>query len=184
MEETNQKGRPKVSTTSEGKRIVMRVSAAGIIVKLILSLFKLLAGIVAKSGAMLSDAVHSASDIFSTLIVIVGVNIAAKKLDEEHQYGYERTEYVALIILAVVLCVTGIGIAIGDVEKIIGGQYGKFEIPGNLALIAAIVSIVVKEWMYWLQEQLLKRLILGHLWRMLGTIVQMPYRRLVHLLVY
>ena len=53
MEETNQKGRPKVSTTSEGKRIVMRVSAAGIIVKLILSLFKLLAGIVAKSGAML-----------------------------------------------------------------------------------------------------------------------------------
>lgn len=163
MEQTNQKGRPQVSAISEDKKIAMRVSTVSIIVNLILSFFKLLAGIVAKSGAMVSDAVHSASDVFSTVIVIVGVNIAAKKSDEEHQYGHERMECVASIILAAILFATGIGIGIGGVEKIIGGQYGKLEVPGSLALIAAIGSIVVKEWMYWYTRAAAKKINSGAL---------------------
>lgn len=131
------------------KQIAMKVSTVSIIVNVILSLLKLTAGIVAKSGAMISDAVHSASDVFSTIIVIIGMNISAKESDEKHQYGHERFECVASIILAIVLLATGLGIGFSGVEKIKAGTQGNLEVPGVLALIAAVLSIIVKEWMYW-----------------------------------
>ena len=95
------------------KKIAMRVSLVSIIINLVLSLLKLLAGIVASSGAMISDAVHSASDVFSTFIVMIGVQISSKQSDADHQYGHERMECVASIVLAVVLCITGFGIGYG-----------------------------------------------------------------------
>lgn len=131
------------------KKIAMRISIVSILVNIVLSGFKLLAGIIANSGAMISDAVHSASDVFSTLIVIIGVNIAGKDSDKEHQYGHERMESVASIVLAVILLATGIGIGYEGCIKIFGGDYGSLETPGRLALIAAVISIAVKEWMYW-----------------------------------
>ena len=135
---------------SAEKRIAMRVSEISIIVNVVLSLFKFLAGIFAHSGAMVSDAVHSASDVISTIVVIIGVQFANQKSDEEHQYGHERLECVSSILLAGLLLVTGIGIGISGVEKIIEGTAGEsLTVPGSLALAAAVVSIVVKEWMYW-----------------------------------
>lgn len=134
---------------SENTKVAMRVSAVSIFVNLALSLFKLFAGIFAGSGAMLSDAVHSASDVFSTFIVIIGVNISSRESDNEHQYGHDRLECVASIVLAVVLAITGVGIGMSGLEKIFENNYSKLEIPGVLALLAAIVSIIVKEWMYW-----------------------------------
>ena len=131
------------------QQVAMRVSAVSIIVNLLLSLGKLVAGILGKSGAMISDAVHSASDVFSTFIVIIGVKISGKEADENHQYGHERLECVASIILAVVLAATGIGIGLSGIEKIIGGNYGDLVIPETIALVAAVVSIAVKEGMYW-----------------------------------
>ncbi len=112
---------------------------------MILSVVKLLAGIIARSGAMISDAVHSASDVFSTFVVIIGIKFASKKPDKEHPYGHERMECVAAIILAVVLFITGLGIGIDALRKILSGNYSELQIPGVLALIAAIVSIVSKE---------------------------------------
>jgi cation diffusion facilitator family transporter len=144
MEQINQ-----IKDTKSDKDIAMRVSIISIIVNVVLSLFKLMAGIIAGSGAMISDAVHSASDVFSTFIVIIGVNISSKKSDSKHQYGHERFECVASLILAVILATTGIGIGIGGIQKIIGGNYGDLQIPEAFALIAAVGSIVVKEWMYW-----------------------------------
>ena len=131
------------------KDIAMRVSTVSIIVNVVLSLLKLLAGIIAKSGAMVSDAVHSASDVFSTIIVMVGVTLANKKVDKEHPYGHERLECVASVLLAFILASIGIGIGWTGARKVFGGNYASLEIPGMLALIAAIISIVVKEWMYW-----------------------------------
>lgn len=145
------------------KKIAMRVSVVSIIINVILSLFKLFAGIFAKSNAMISDAIHSASDVFSTFIVIIGVNIANKQSDKEHQYGHERLECVAAIILAVILAATGIGIGINGMEKILGGSYWELEVPGMIALIAAIVSIVVKEWMYWYTRSAAKKINSGAL---------------------
>lgn len=145
------------------KQIAMRVSTISIIINFILSLLKLLAGIYAKSGAMVSDAVHSASDVFSTFIVIIGVNISSKKSDKEHPYGHERLECVASIILAVILLATGIGIGMGGIQKIAGGNYSEIVIPGVVALIAAVVSIIVKEWMYWFTRAAAKKINSGAL---------------------
>ena len=82
------------------KKTAMRVSAVTIVWNVILSIFKLIAGIVGHSGAMISDAVHSASDVFSTIIVILGINIASRQSDDDHQYGHDRLECVAAILLA------------------------------------------------------------------------------------
>ena len=119
-----------------------------VIWNLLLSAGKLFAGIFANSGAMISDAVHSASDVFSTIIVMIGVKISGKDSDNDHPYGHERLECVAAIILATVLAATGIGIGYGAVVKIMAGDY-NVEMPGILALVAAVVSIVVKELMFW-----------------------------------
>ncbi len=149
--------------TKQNEKIAMRVSAVSIFINLLLSFFKLMAGVIANSGAMISDAVHSASDVFSTFIVIIGVKISGKQSDEEHQYGHERLECVASIILAAILLATGIGIGAGGMEKIIAGNNGKLEVPGALALVAAVVSIVVKEWMYWYTRAAAKKINSGAL---------------------
>ena len=131
------------------EKTAMRISFVSIVINVILSLFKALAGLVAHSGAMISDAIHSASDVFSTIVVIIGVKISGKESDKEHPYGHERMECVAAILLATILAITGLGIGWSAVTKIAGGNYDQLEVPGVLALAAAIVSIVVKEAMYW-----------------------------------
>ncbi|MEY8525010.1 cation transporter [bacterium 1XD8-76] len=143
--------------------LAYRVSAVSIAVNLILSFVKLLAGILALSGAMISDAVHSASDVFSTIIVIVGVAMSRKNSDSNHQYGHERMECMASLLLAAVLALTGAGIGVNGIKKIAGGNYETLAVPGMLALIAAIVSIAVKEWMYWYTRAAAKRINSGAL---------------------
>lgn len=145
------------------KKTAMRVSAVTIVWNVILSIFKLIAGIVGHSGAMISDAVHSASDVFSTIIVILGINIASRQSDDDHQYGHDRLECVAAILLAVVLFATGIGIGIGGINKIITGTSGKDEIPGMIALLAAVASILVKESMFWYTRSAAKKINSGAL---------------------
>lgn len=135
-----------------------RVSLVSIIGNLILSILKFVAGIAAKSGAMISDAVHSSSDVFSSIIVIIGVHIAAKDSDKEHPYGHERLECVAAVVLATILAVTGITIGYIAVKKIAGGTFNETAVPGKLAFIAAAVSIVSKEAMFWYTRFYAKRL--------------------------
>ena len=130
------------------EKVAMRVSKVSILTNLLLTIFKLLAGIIAHSGAMVSDAIHSASDVFSTIVVIVGIRISSKASDKDHPYGHERLECVAAIVLATILAVTGLGIGYSAVSKIVGGDYSQLAVPGMLALIAAVVSILVKESMF------------------------------------
>lgn len=131
------------------EKVAMKVSFVSIAANVILSVFKLFAGVFAHSGAMISDAVHSASDVFSTIVVIIGIKISSKKSDKEHPYGHERMECVAAIVLATILAVTGLGIGYTAVSKILSGDYANLAVPGYLALAAAIISIAVKEGMYW-----------------------------------
>ena len=139
------------------EKTAVTVSMVSMIGNAVLSLFKLLAGILANSGAMISDAVHSASDVLSSLIVIIGVKLSAKASDREHPYGHERFECVAAIVLAVILCITGLFIGHTAIEQITGNiQEGV--VPGMLALIAAIISIICKEVMYWYTRFYAKRL--------------------------
>jgi cation diffusion facilitator family transporter len=141
----------------------LRVSLVSIVGNSLLSLFKLLAGIFAHSGAMISDAVHSASDVLSSIIVIIGVRIAAKEADREHPYGHERFEPVSAIVLAMVLLVTGLLIGYRAVGSIAAGSAAEIEAPGRLALVAALVSIVCKEAMFWYTRRHAKRIDSGAL---------------------
>ena len=131
------------------EKVARRVSVITIIENLALSALKLVAGLIAHSSAMISDAIHSASDVFSTFVVMIGIKLASKEPDKEHPYGHERLECVAAIVLAIVLFVTGLGIGVDAFKNIIHGHYSDLEVPGVLALIAAIVSIISKEAMYW-----------------------------------
>lgn len=129
------------------KNEAIKISVITIIINTILSLFKLAAGILAHSGAMISDAIHSASDVLSTFVVIAGVKLSGKANDAEHPYGHERMECVAAIILSVMLSLVGGAIGFGGLANIFL-RSKALAAPGKLALIAAIVSIAVKEWMY------------------------------------
>lgn len=133
----------------EFEKTAVRVSLVSVVGNTVLSLFKMIAGIIAHSGAMISDAVHSASDMLSSIIVIIGVKIAAKESDKVHPYGHERFECVAAIVLAVILLIVGLFIGHNAIENIGSGNMQTIAIPGILALVAAIVSIVGKEAMYW-----------------------------------
>ena len=137
-----------MTKTLDFEKTATRVSLVSVAGNAALSVFKLLAGILAHSGAMISDAVHSASDVLSSFIVIIGVKLSAREADRDHPYGHERFECVAAIVLAVVLAVTGLLIGTGAVENIRAGAEAS-AIPGLLALVAAIVSIACKEAMYW-----------------------------------
>ncbi len=126
-------------------KIANKVSVSSIVINSLLSLFKFAAGIFAHSSAMVSDAVHSLSDVLSTFAVMAGVNLAEKSVDREHPYGHERLESVFSQLLATMLFFTGIGIGYTGIKNIINRTYTA---PGTLALIAAAVSIIVKEIMY------------------------------------
>ena len=105
---------------------------------------------------MISDAIHSASDVLSTIIVIIGIYISKKAPDQKHQYGHERFECLAAIILAVILTFTGISIGFSGITNILNGSNTK--IPSLLPLIAAILSIVIKEWMFRYTKKAAKKL--------------------------
>lgn len=137
------------------KNEAIKISVVTIIINVVLSVFKFIAGIVAHSGAMLSDAVHSLSDVLSTFVVIAGIKLAGKSNDAEHPYGHERMECVAAIILAVMLALVGGGIGYSGILKIISKE--SIKTPGMLALIAAVVSIITKEWMYWYTRGVAKK---------------------------
>ena len=131
------------------KRATARLALVGIAGNVLLALFKLLAGILGHSAAMLSDAVHTLSDVFATLIAWVGVSLARKEADGRHPYGHERIECVASLLLAVILFLTGVGIGLNCLSAILDGSYKSLALPGLLPVIAAAVSIAVKEGMFW-----------------------------------
>ena len=133
----------------------LKISFVTIIVNFILSGIKLLAGIFGRSSAMISDAVHSISDVVSTIIVIVGLTLSSKESDSKHQYGHERFESVATLMLAFLLFVTGCIIGFDGIKNIINND---FKIPTYFAFFSAILSIGVKEWMYWYTIKVAKKI--------------------------
>lgn len=130
-------------------RMAKKLSIVTVSGNVVLASFKLFAGIFAHSGAMISDAVHSMSDVITTVVAYIGMKLSEKDADEDHPYGHERLECVAALILGGILMLTGIGIGYDAVVKITAGNYTDIAIPGALALVAAVVSIAVKEAMYW-----------------------------------
>lgn len=140
------------------EKITMQVSFVSIGGNLFLCVLKLFAGILGHSGALISDAIHSAADAIDTIIAIIGIKLASKKPDARHPYGHERLECVAAIILSIVLGSIGIGIGYAGFEKIFSGDYDIFGVPNSLALFAALISIAIKEALYWYMRTSTKRI--------------------------
>ena len=137
-------------TEKDREKLILKVSYLSIAVNCFLSGFKLISGLLGHSVAMVSDAVHSISDVASTFIVILGVKLSNKISDEDHQYGHERLESVMSVVLAVMLLFVGIGIGEVGVKNIINYKNIEILTPGLITVIAAILSIVLKEGMYWI----------------------------------
>lgn len=128
------------------EKIAIKVSVISIILNCLLTLIKFISGVISKSSAMISDSVHSLSDVLSTFVVIIGVKISNKKADKEHPYGHERIECVSAIILSGMLFVVGALIGISGIKNVTNST--NLVMPGVLALIASIISIISKEAMY------------------------------------
>lgn len=128
---------------------IYRVTILGMFVNIVLFIFKLVAGIVGRSGAMIADAIHSASDFATDIVVIAFVRISAKPRDNDHHWGHGKYETLASLIIGVALFAVGVEILVDSAEKISAFAAGE-EIPrpGIIAIIAAAVSIVVKEALY------------------------------------
>ena len=136
----------------------MKVSVISIIGNVFLSIFKFIAGIIGKSNAMISDSIHSLSDVLSTIVVMIGLKLASKKEDVSHPYGHERIECVASFILAIFLFITGLGIGWMGIKTIFFENYSEIKTPTLIALIAAIISIITKEAMYWYTRSVAKKI--------------------------
>ena len=128
------------------EKIAIKVSIISIILNCLLTLIKFISGVISKSSAMISDSVHSLSDVLSTFVVIIGVKISNKKADSDHPYGHERIECVSAIILSGMLFVVGALIGLNGIKNVTNSS--NLVMPGVLALIASIISIISKEAMY------------------------------------
>jgi cation diffusion facilitator family transporter len=125
--------------------IGIKISKITIIVNILLSVIKLFAGVIGRSGAMIADSIHSLSDVLSTIAVMVGLKLAKQPADEAHPYGHEKMEPIMAKILASILLITALLIGLNGIKVILNGTT---EVPAKIAMYAAILSIVTKEFMY------------------------------------
>lgn len=134
----------------ERDKKVYRVTLLGSVVNLLLLVFKFVAGVLGHSAAMIADAVHSLSDFVTDLIVIVFVKISSKPEDADHAYGHGKYETLASCIIGLALIVVGVMMGYNATVKIVDVVRNGTELasPGIIALVAAVLSIVLKEWMF------------------------------------
>lgn len=130
----------------ENYKLGVKVSIITIIINIILAAIKIFSGILGKSNAMLADGVHTLSDVLTTFVVLLGLKVSSKEADENHPYGHEKYEPIFAKLLSVLLLLTGLYIGYGSLKILISGN---IKTPGLIALIAALISIVIKECMYW-----------------------------------
>src|SRR5690625_1313042 len=131
-----------VSFLREHTRSIIIATWIGIIVNTLLTLLKGVGGFLSGSRALLADALHSASDIVGSVVILFAVKIANKPPDEEHPYGHGKAENVASIIVALLLIVVGIEISITSIKSFFGDHP---KAPGMIALVIILVSILIKE---------------------------------------
>lgn len=146
-------------STVEKKKMnpAIRVSIIAIAINFCLAIFMFVSATLSNSSAILSESINTAADVFTTFIVILGVRFAGKSSDHDHPYGHEKLECISAIILAVILCITGISIGYEGISKVIDGLSSGLEAPTAIAVVAAAVSICVKEFLFFFVRATAKR---------------------------
>lgn len=128
---------------------IYRVTLTGSIVNMVLLVLKFVAGIIGNSAAMIADAVHSLSDFLTDIVVLVMVKLSTKPADSDHAYGHGKYETIATSIIGMALIVVALMLGWNGAEKIYRVLLGEtIQSPGMIAFVAAIVSIVLKEWVF------------------------------------
>ena len=129
---------------------IRKITLAGAGVNLLLTAFKIVAGVLGRSAAMIADGVHSLSDLLSDLVVLIFTHISSKGRDRDHAFGHGKFETLATLIVSLILVTVGARIMADGVRNIFGVLEGRaIPVPGHIALWAAAVSIVLKEALYW-----------------------------------
>ena len=143
----------------------LRATWVGLIVNVLLVGLKFWGGIVGRSQALVADAVHSLSDLFSDFVVLLGLRWGRKEADEDHPYGHGRIETIATVFIGLILLVAGLGIAYNAIDSIYAHRTAQ---PTTIALVMAAISIVSKEWMYWYTLKVGRRIhspaLIGNAW--------------------
>lgn len=129
----------------ENYKLGIKVSIITIIINIILSVIKIAAGIIGKSSAMLADGIHTLSDVVTTSVVILGLKVSSKDADKKHPYGHEKYEPIFAKLLSIILAGTGLFIGYEGIKLLTSGN---IQVPGTIALLAAVISIITKEVMY------------------------------------
>ncbi|HKL58666.1 MAG TPA: cation diffusion facilitator family transporter [Sphaerochaeta sp.] len=129
-------------------KLAMNISRTNIFMNALLSVSKLAVGFLANSHAMINDGINNASDVVGSVIVAIGVSQGAKDSDKHHQYGHERLECVASILVSGIVMALGVGLFFDGIGKIFNGSFKNLPVPGVAAVIAAIASIIIKEIMF------------------------------------
>ena len=144
-----EKNRMTNMTDKEREHGIYKVTIMGGVLNIMLLILKFIAGIIGNSAAMIADAVHSLSDFVTDVIILVFVRISNKPKDKTHDYGHGKFETFATLLIGVILLMVGLGIAWSGAHSIVSVIKGAtLESPGMLALLAAVVSIAVKELLY------------------------------------
>lgn len=152
------------------KKEIMRVTLLGSFANFVLLVFKFVAGIWGHSSAMIADAVHSLSDFVTDIIVLLFVNISSKPKDESHDYGHGKYETLATSIVGIVLLCVGFGLFWEGANKIYDFYFKgiPLESPGMIALVAALISIVIKELLYhitvWVGRKQNSQVVIANAW--------------------
>ena len=128
---------------------IRRITVIGALINIILTIFKIIAGILGQSAAMVADGIHSLSDLLSDIVVIVFTHISSKGKDRNHSFGHGKFETLATLIVSVILVAVGAKLMANGIKSIIGVMNGNhIPVPGSIALWAAIISIISKEVLY------------------------------------
>lgn len=137
---------------------IYRVTIAGTVVNVLLTVFKFVAGVLGASAAMIADAVHSLSDLLTDFVVLLFVKLSSRPADSDHPYGHGKYETLATAMVAIALLAAGGVLLAEGVQKIVAAIHGEqLVMPGKIALWAALVSIAAKEGVYWITIAVAKR---------------------------
>ncbi|WP_196776619.1 cation diffusion facilitator family transporter [Dethiobacter alkaliphilus] len=130
-------------------RKARKVALVGFLLNSVLAAFKILAGIIGSSGAVLADGVHSISDFFTDIVVIVGFKITERPEDDCHNYGHGKYESLAAVAISLFLVVVGFQLLRNGLANIVSAAQGEvLPRPGGIALAAAVISIIIKEFLF------------------------------------
>lgn len=149
----------------ENSRPIIVATWIGIIVNIMLTILKGVGGFLSGSKALLADALHSASDIVGSVVVLFAVKIANKPPDEEHPYGHGKAENIASMIVSLLLIIVGIEISVSSIKVFFGDVPTA---PGTLALVILAISILVKELLFhykhWLGKKYQSTALIAEAW--------------------